>query len=161
MNLYQLTAEFQAALDALETVEETGEVIGWEAVEALDLAVEKKLEGYALAVKNYRSEAEAIGAEIKALQARKKTADTKADRLTDYAAAAMEMLGKDKLSTPRAALSFRRSESVTITDPQMLSEEYKRYKPAEPDKPAIKRAIKSGITVPGAELVEKRNLQIK
>ncbi len=31
MNLYQLTAEFQAALDALETVEETGEVIGWEA----------------------------------------------------------------------------------------------------------------------------------
>lgn len=62
MNLYQLTAEFQAALDALETVEETGEVIGWEAVEALDLAVEKKLEGYALAVKNYRSEAEAIGA---------------------------------------------------------------------------------------------------
>ena len=37
---------------------------------------------------------------------------------------------------------------------------YKRYKPAEPDKTAIKRAIKSGITVPGAELVEKRNLQI-
>ena len=77
-----------------------------------------KLENYALAVKNNRSDAEQLGEEIKRLQARKKSAEHRAER-------------------------------------------YKRQKPAEPDKTAIRKALVAGIAVPGAELVRRKNLQIK
>ena len=37
-NLYELTTQFQAAMDALRVDEETGEVVGFEAVDTLDAA---------------------------------------------------------------------------------------------------------------------------
>lgn len=161
MNLYEISAELQAALDALEVDPETGEATGWEAVEALEMERDAKLENYALAVKNYRSDAGQIGEEIKKLQARKKSAEHWAERLEGCIAHAMEQSGQKRFSTPRTAISFRLSEAVHIIDLQLLAEDYKRQKPAEPDKTAIKRALKSGVEVPGAELVTNRNLQIK
>ena len=161
MNLYELSGQLQAALDALEIDPETGETTGWEAVEALEMERDAKLESYALAVKNYRSGAEQLGAEIKRLQARKKAAEHWAERLEGCIACAMEQAGLERFQTPRAAVSFRKSETVQVIDLQLLAEGYKRQKPAEPDKAAIKRAIKAGREVPGAQLLTNRNLQIK
>lgn len=161
MNLYELSGQLQAALDALETDPETGEAIGWEAVEALEMERDAKLENYALAVKNYRSDAEQLGEEIKRLQARKKSAEHRAKRLENCVSRVMEQAGLERFQTPRAAVSFRKSEAVQVIDLQLLAEGYKRQKPAEPDKTAIRKALVAGIAVPGAELVRRKNLQIK
>lgn len=161
MNLYELSGQLQAALDALETDPGTGEAIGWEAVEALEMERDAKLENYALAVKNYRSDAAKIDVEIKQLQARKKSAEHRAERLESCVSRVMEQAGLERFQTPRAEVSFRKSEAVQVIDLQLLAEGYKRQKPAEPDKVAIKRAIKAGREVPGAQLLTNRSLQIK
>lgn len=161
VNLYELTAERQAAIDALEVDPETGEVTGFEAFDALDMAFEDKLEAYGISIKNLLSEAGQLDAERKVLQERSDTAKKKAESLKARVSEAMQAAGKDKYRTARVELSFRKSEAVEIDGRTKLDEKYLRYKKPEPDKTAIKQALKTGIEIPGAALVTKRNLQIK
>lgn len=161
MTLYEIPIALKKALDKVKFDAETGEIlVGWEAVEELDMELDSKLESYGRAYKNYKSDAEAIDAEIKRLQIRKRIAERAAASLSLSIDNAMQLSGKDKLSTPSVSLSYRKSEKVNA-DITKIPDEYKRYKAPEPDKTAIKNAIKSGIEVPGAELVQERNLQIK
>lgn len=162
MSLYSLSQDLQNALDNLVYDEETGEILsGWEAVEALDMALDKKLENCALAYKNCLADVAAIAGEIKSFQKRKKSAENTAERLKNSIQKTMEDTGKTKFETTRAALSFRQSESVNFTDKKAIPPEFMRQKDPEPDKTAIKKAIKAGQAVPGAELISNRNLQIK
>jgi hypothetical protein len=74
---------------------------------------------------------------------------------------AMQQYGIERLSSPTLTVSFRKSEAVEITDESAIPAEYLIQPPAYPGKTRIKEAIKAGITVPGAELVTRSNLQIK
>ena len=59
-------------------------------------------------------------------------------------------------------LGLRKSDETIINDLQKLPEEFLNRKVVvTPDKAKIKKAIKSGEEVPGAELMIKQNLQIK
>lgn len=162
MSLYSLSQDLQNALDNLVYDEETGEILsGWEAVEALDMALDEKLENCALAYKNCLAAMAAFAGEIKAFQKRKKSAENTAERLKNSIKNAMEKAGKNNLETARAALSFRKSESVNLTDVKAIPVKYMKFKDPEPDKTAIRKAIKDGQSVPGAILIKNRNLQIK
>lgn len=60
--------------------------------------------------------------------------------------------------------SYRKSEAVNITDLEKIPKEFLVFKepPAPaPDKAEIKRTIKEGWEVPGAEIETRFNLQIK
>jgi hypothetical protein len=74
---------------------------------------------------------------------------------------AMQQYGIERLSSPTLTISFRKSEAVEVTDENAIPAEYLIQPPAYPGKTRIKEAIKAGITVPGAELVTRSNLQIK
>ena len=78
MNLYELTNDLQRAMDALQTDPETGEVSGWEAVDALDVAFDDKAEAYALTIKNLLAFADSADAEADKLKARAKSAKNRA-----------------------------------------------------------------------------------
>lgn len=140
--------------------EETGEIL-WDEDNFAQLEMERnaKLEAVACYVKGLEAEAAAIRAEEKALASRRQVKESKAERLRDYLTRSMEMMGDTKLETARVALSFRKSEAVEL-DERLLSDEWFVAKYA-PDKAGIKKALKAGIHVAGAELVERRNLQIK
>lgn len=157
MTLYEIN---QSILECLTIDPTTGEVtIDEEAMSALTLAKESKLEGIALWVKNLTAEAAAIAAEVKALAERKKAAENRAERLK--AILGGELSGT-KFSTPRVAVSFRTSEAVVITDEGALPPEFLRVKTTtDPDKVAIKAAIAKGETVGGAYIETKSNIQIK
>ena len=59
-------------------------------------------------------------------------------------------------------LSFRPSESVEITDESLLNDEYVTKKVViTPDKNKIKKDLKEGFKVEGAEFNHNQNLQIK
>lgn len=74
----------------------------------------------------------------------------------------MQEHGLKKVSGNAYAISLRKSESVNITNPDLLGEDYLRRKEiVEPDKTAIKAAIKSGKEVPGAMLQENFSLQMR
>jgi hypothetical protein len=71
----------------------------------------------------------------------------------------MKLHGIEKIDTPLLKLSFKKSESVNITDLEQIPLYYIKIK-KEADKTAIKSAIKE-IDIPGAELVVSQNLQIR
>lgn len=160
MNLYELREEYLKTLDSIEVDEETGEVLGMDLVDLLAGAFEEKAESVALYIKELLADAKAIREEEKALADRRAKKERKAEAMKDYLANALLALDRQKLETPKVALSFRKSQSVEITDDSLIPEDYIKYKPAV-DKTAIKAALKDGAFIPGAELRDAQNLQIK
>ena len=74
----------------------------------------------------------------------------------------MRVFGIEKIECPTLKISFRKSESIEITNQETLSSEYITEKTTyTADKVAIKKAIKDGVVFTGAELVLKSNIQIK
>lgn len=166
MKLYELTGEQARLEELLENAidPETGEIIDEDLVAAYDaatLATEEKAEACAIMVKNYNAEAEAIKAEIKTLTARARALTNRAEGLRSYMAHCLTP--GQTIKTARAAITWRRSEAVEFDehlDVRALPEDLVKTT-IEPNKTAIKAALKEGDEIPGAYLVTRQNLQIK
>lgn len=145
--------------------EETGEIDEAKAaeyLEALQLERGEKVENIALYIKSLDSEAAAIKAEEKNLQARRTAKERKAERLREYLKSSMLAFNEKKFETARVALSFRSSKTVIVSDIEKLDKAYIKEKVEySADKTAIKKAIESGAVVDGAYIEEKQNLNIK
>mgnify|MGYP003470323381 CR=1 FL=1 len=114
-------------------------------------------------ISELQAEAEAIKAEKQKLADRQKAAENKAESLKKWLAYALD--GK-KFSTARCAVSFRSSESVEVTEEGLEAlmkehDELLTYKKPEPNKTAIKQAIKDGLSVSGVQLVQNVSAIIK
>ena len=97
--------------------------------------------------------------EIARLQERKKVAAAAQDRLEQYVCRAIAMRGEKRLTGATNTLSVRHSDAVVIRDASLIPAQYVREKVThEPDKAAIKAAMKDGADVPGADLVSRENL---
>jgi len=160
-SLYDLDSAVYTVLEnGLIFDEETGEILFNEGnLDALEMLRNEKLEAVALYVKSLRAEVEAFKAEQKTLADRRAIIERKAERLTDYLARSMAAFGDTKLTTPRVALSWRKSEAVEIDESKLPRDFYKAT--YAPNKTAIKAAIKAGEEVEGAQIVERQNLLIK
>ena len=142
-----------------EIDEETGEILNAGALDELELARDEKIEGVGLWIKNLEAEAKAVKAEKDAMADRQRRLEKKAESLKGYLAYALQ---GEKFSTPRIAMSWRRSESVAITDEYLVPDEFQNITVIKkPDKKVIRDALKAGKDVMGCQLVEKQNLQIK
>ena len=157
MNLYEIKSE----IENIMTTDENGELDNdvFEKLEQLAIAENQKIENVGLYIKNLNSDADQIKQEVKALQARQKSLERKAERLKAYLSSYLLDSGKTKYSTSRIDLSFRKSEQVQC-DESILPAKYWRIK-KEVDKAGIKKLLKSGTKVKGASLVEVQNIQIK
>lgn len=166
MNLYEIKAEYLAAIESMfdSVNEETGEVDAGtvERIAELKATLGEKLDAIGAYIKNLASDVNALDDEIKALTARKKAKENKIESLKKYVLPFIEEMDDHKFESARVAFSMRSSESVDITDENAIPKEYIKIKTeTAPDKTAIKKAIKAGKNVKGAELVTKNNLQIK
>lgn len=162
VSLYEISADFLKALDGLEVNEETGEITNFDAVEALNAQFEDKAESVACYIKNLTAFVADLKTEEDALAARRKTAERRVDSVKKYLTSCMESVGKDKVETAKARISFRKSVQVQIDDEKALPADYTTTTvTVKPDKTAIKKAIQAGQDVTGASLVENRNIQIK
>lgn len=153
MTLYEIDSAIMDCVD-----EETGEIIDLEKLEALNIERDKKVEGIALAVKNYAAEAKAIKEEEEKLAKRRRSCENAAQRCKDYLSHALD---GEKLKTARVSVSYRNSESVTIDDLGSLTEEYIRIPEPQADKTAIKKAIKAGKEVAGAHLETSKSVIVR
>lgn len=162
-SLYEINSQIEqvwgAAVDP-----DTGEVINEEALQELEqlgMQREEKLENLALFYKNLSAEAEALKAEKMRLAARQAAAEKKAEGIKKYIAESMDSAGGEKIKTSKVAIGWRKSESVQINAGAFLPDEYLTYKEPEPNKAAIKKALKAGTSIDGATLVTTNNIQIK
>lgn len=158
MTIYEIDG---AILDCIDL--DTGEVIDVDRLTELQMEREKKIENVACWIKELKAEAEAIKAEKQALADRQRVAENKVDSLKRWLAYALD--GK-KFSTARCAVSFRSSESVEVTEEGLEAlmkdhDELLTYKKPEPNKTAIKQAIKDGLSVSGVQLVQNVSAIIK
>ena len=170
MTLYDIDAQIAALEDAAEDDmlidEETGELISVsQALDALRMEREAKLENVACWVKNLSAEADAIREEENRLMKRRKAAETKAANLKSWLLAAMtrEDGTTDKLKTGRVMVSVKKNPPSTVVDDEaLLPWAYKTVKEiVAQDKAAIKAAILAGEEVPGAHLEYGRSVIIK
>lgn len=159
-NLY----EYDAAIDAAmaEAVDlETGEIVDemiLEQMEHLEMERDAKIENLALYIKDLHAEAEAIKAEKMALAKRQSQAEQKAEKVHEYL---QKYLAGEKFKTARVAISYRKSESVDIDKDAFLPDEYLTYKAPEPNRVALKKALKEGTEIEGAHLISNINMTIK
>lgn len=153
-SLYEIDREIMSCIDP-----ETGEIIDTDKLEGLQMERETKLESVALWIKNLKAEEAALKAEKEAFEAREREAKTKREKLSKWLTT---VLNGEKLSTNKVAVSFRKSESVKITDIDAIPTNYiVKTVEESPNKTAIKAALKKGFEIPGCELELKNNIQIK
>jgi hypothetical protein len=159
MNLYQIN---QTMMDLLSQTTDDGELPEsvFDQLAELQIAEEDKLESIGCLLKNWRSDADQLKTEEDNLAERRKSIENRADRLKAYAYRYMLETGKTKFDSPRVALSFRKSKAVDITNESMIPAKYIQTK-TQIAKAEISKAIKAGVIVPGAVLVERENLQVK
>ena len=162
--LYQIDQRLAALIEnGFDIDEETGEVFFIdEDFEDLEAERAEKLDAVACFIKGLDAEAAAIKAEEKALEARRKAKEAKADRLRVYLAQSLQNAGESRYESARCAVSFRKSEAVEIVEPGQVPRHLFTVKTTETaDKAAIKKLLKAGEYVPGAQLVTRQNIQVK
>ena len=110
--------------------------------------------------RNAEADAERFKAEKDAFAKKQKEAEARAERFKERIKEAMMLTNQQKVDTGLFKLSLRKTESVTIFDPSNLPDEFLKTK-VEPNKTEIKKAIKNGQVVFGAELTEGRSVIVK
>lgn len=158
--LHEISTTLRAVIDnGLHIDEETGEFFDSSDLDALADTYQNKLNACACYIKSMQYEIDAYKAEEAALKKRRASLERAQDRLKDYVMCNIEYVG-GKLKTPQAVISTRHSESVEILDEEALPDEFFRVK-REPNKTAIKEAIKGGAAVEGAIIAQNVSLVVK
>lgn len=160
ITLYQCADDVLRALNELADNDET-----WaqDTIEAVIGQFETKAVSVAAYAMNLAAEEEMLAAHIKAMQTKLAAVKNRKERLKDYLAANMRRIGIKEIKAADgtfAAKFAKNPPSVEIFDESQIPAELMRVK-TEPDKAAIKAAIKAGQNVPGAKLAESESLRFK
>lgn len=162
MKIYEIPGALRELLDRLDADPDTGEVDG-EALAAYaeyNAAAAEKLEGTACYVRELKAEAGAIKAEEERLAKRRKALENKSERLKNYMMPALEAMG-GKVKGVMASVRIGKSQAVTVFDIDALPDTFKHVKTTiDPDKVALKKALKSGEVIPGAALEDRQSVVI-
>jgi hypothetical protein len=172
LKLYELTEAMIRAQSIIddETIDpETGEVKDpskdlKEILDAVEMAFDEKIENIVRLVKKVEYEATVIKIEETRLARRRASREKIAAWLKMYSQQAMDAVRKDKISTALFTIWVQESEGGTeIMKNAVVPEEFLGpAKPRDPDKKALKKALKSGMEIPGIRIGEgKRGLRIK
>lgn len=159
MKLYELAENYNELLALLDNEEATAEELA-DTLDGINDAIEVKVDNICRLRKYLEGKVEVYKTEAKRLTALAKQAENNADSMKNYLDEQLKRMNIKKMDTELFKLSYRKSDSVNVIDLDAVPEEYKRITIAL-DKTAIKKAIKDGKTVNGAELVVNQNLQIR
>lgn len=160
-SIYELNkdyAELSAMLEAAETPEEIEAIQN--TLEMLNLSIEEKIENTAKYMVNVESDIQGLKTEIDRLTKIKKAKENAVERLKNNVEYAMKQKGIEKLEVGTFKAYYKKSESVEITNLDVIPADYTRVE-IKADKVAIKKAIKAGETVEGAHIQTNMNFYIK
>ena len=161
LNIYEIN---QAILDLVDP--ETGEILDGEAFDQLQMEREAKLENVACWIKNLVAEGAALRAEEVNLAERRKLVERKVERLKKYLG---DALGGEKFQTAKCAVSFRKTSKVEVTDARSVAAwcedngygDLVAYAAPSVSKTDLSKLLKSGMEIPGAEIVEGISMGVK
>ena len=148
-------------VDAEDAAEETAIV---EALDALALQREQKLENIAYVRLEQKSDVKAIDAEIKRLQARKKSIENAGVRLDAYVVSEMAQAGIRSHKGKLANLTIAKSPvSCEVIDPDVIPEEFTEIVTETKIKKsdAVRHYKETGEILPGMRFFQNEHLRIK
>lgn len=163
MNLFEIDEKIKNCfkISDTEVVDgETGEVFDEAYVADLEMQIDEKIENIAKYVKNLDSDIEQLKKQKDLFAQRQKQTENKRNALKKYL---NDFLDGEKWSAEdkSVTITFRKSEQVNIIDENNIPSDYLVEQLPKINKAEIKKAIKNGKQVTGAELVTNNNIQIK
>lgn len=161
MKIYEIDKALEALVD-----DETGEIRDFEALEALQMERDAKVENLACWVKNLTAEIADFKEEEANLAKRRKLLENRKDRLSKFLEWALD---GQPFSSTRCEVKFRKSQRVEITDmgaavDWLANNGYDglvQYSAPTVSKTDLKDVLKSGAEVEGAELVDNVTMGVK
>ena len=154
--LYELTGDLLAVQ---RMIEDGAEGLA-DTLESIELATAEKLEGYAMVIKNIESDIEGLKAEEKRLAERRKSMENNIKTMKASMQGALLTVEGNRLKTDKFTFSLRKSTSVVVHNDAVVPDNFAKVTRTI-SKTEIAKALKNGIEVPGAELVENKSLSIR
>ena len=158
MTLYEMTEQAQALYEMLQS-EEIDEQVYADTLEAI--GVDEKLLNYIAVMKNYEADKTSITAEIDRLQKKKKSAENAIERMKTAMYNFMKLSGQSKVKAGIFNLRINQSEAVRVTNESLIPKQYLKPQPDKIDKTAIKKAIKAGEEVNGADIEIRESVVVR
>lgn len=158
MKLYDLSEKYRALLDMEEDIDPT---VFHDTLDSLEDAIENKAEGYAIVIRQFKTDVKTLKDEENRLEKRRQAIETKIGIMQESLYEAMKNTGIDKIKSPRFTVWVQKNPmAVSITNETLIPEEY--YIPQLPklDKKQLKEDMKHG-EIPGAELVQSEGVRIR
>lgn len=126
------------------------------------IGAEEKIDTYCNIIYQLAADNTALDAEIDRLSNKKQSNTKSIERMKQALDSFMKACKKAKEKTALYTISYRKSKKVNIIDMSVIPAEFLKVKTeTNPDKTKIKAAIIDGTPVPGCEVVENDNIQIK
>lgn len=163
VKLYELTDEFVSAMQQLQEAGFDEQTIA-DTMEGLQGTLEAKVHNVVAYIENLQAEVEARKAHAEKVMEKAKSLQKQADGLREYLRIELARIGKKEMHANGVTLKIRNNPpSVKVAEDAKLPEIFLREIPAryEPDKTAIKEALKAGKEIPGCELVSTQKLVIE
>ncbi|CAC9931741.1 hypothetical protein PEPNEM18_01067 [Aedoeadaptatus nemausensis] len=131
------------------------------AMDAVDAALEEKLESTAKVIRNLEAEADGLEAEEKRLKARKMAVKNRIADIKGYVQRNLEAIGKDRVSSGIFKWSIQaNAPSVNILDESLIPDDYWKIE-RKPMKTEIKKAIENGVITEGAEIIREKSIRLR
>ena len=163
MRMYELTEQYAAILDLLDSCTPEEEPALLEELTGLNDSIAEKAEAYARIMKNDEAEIAALKAEIGRLQALKARREKRVERMRDRLKECMKTVGASSIGTSIGKWTLRsNAPSVVVLNADEVPEEYRIPQPFQVDKKAIKAAFsETGEIPPGCDIVRTEGVQFR
>ncbi len=166
LKLYEIAGEYRALLTIMDSSDEDeiDEDSFLLALDVLETDFTAKATNIGCLIREMTAESQAVAETVKNLHDRKQRLDKRANWLRNYLLNQMQTAGIASAKDARISVTLKNNPpSVHIESPESLPLSYCRVIPAfhQPDKTAIKTALKSGINIPGCSLIQTTRLDIQ
>jgi hypothetical protein len=159
--LYDLTNDLQQIQHLIETGDYTEEQFA-DTIESINLALEDKLKGYAMVIRNIESDIDGLKTEEKRLSERRKSLENGVKRLKTSIEDSMLKVGTKKIKTELFSFNIQKNPpSVEVLNDSEIPESYFTVPAPVLDKKAILADLKNGAEVPGVQMKQGESLRIR
>lgn len=161
-SLYEIDAAIMALVDP-----DTGEISDWAEFDALQMERERKIENVACWYKNLIAEAKMLKDEENALKARREAVERSAEKRLEYL---QNALNGENFRTAKCAVTFRKTPAAVQIQDEAIAIEwaktnytYNCVKYVQPTliRTELAKVLKSGVEVPGVQLVQGISIGVK
>ena len=162
MKLYEISAEYKTALDHLQSLVDSGDIDEQtmiDTLDGLDGDMREKCINTAAVFKNYEADIKAMKEAEANIAQRRKSLESQINWLKNYLKTNMERTEITEISSPYFAIKIKKCPPSVVVDGEVPDDFMKIVK--NPDKAAIKQAIKDGEDIDFAHLEQGTRLEIK